>query len=50
MSRYPKITSAGDRLDAVKDWTIAVVVVLVLAWFGPVLVLGVIDLVGRWIR
>lgn len=50
MSKYPKLTEAGDRLAAARDWAIAVGVVLFLAWFGPILVLGAIDLVGRWIR
>ncbi|MFD6069307.1 hypothetical protein [Amycolatopsis lurida] len=50
MSRHPKITKAGDRIDAIKPWAVVVVLCLVIAALGPVLLLSLIDLVGRWIR
>lgn len=50
MSRHPKITKAGDRIDAMKPWAVVFVLCLVIAALGPILVLGAIDVVGRWMR
>ncbi|HET6290475.1 MAG TPA: hypothetical protein VFG15_27475 [Amycolatopsis sp.] len=50
MSAHPKITEAGDRLEIAKQWAVVVVGVLVIAALGPILVLGLIDLIGRWAR
>lgn len=50
MSAHPKFTKAGDHVEIAKQWGAVVIGVLLIAALGPILVLGLIDLVGRWIR
>ena len=50
MSAHPKFTKAGDHMEIAKQWAAVVVGVLLIAALGPVFLLSVIDMVGRWIR
>lgn len=50
MSAHSKRTRVGDRLEVAGQWAVVVVCVLLIAALGPVFLLSLIDLVGRWIR
>ncbi|WP_167369635.1 hypothetical protein [Amycolatopsis orientalis] len=50
MSKHPRLTNGGDRMEVVKAWAVVVGVCLAIAALGPIFLLSLIDMVGRWIR
>ncbi|MFD5245058.1 hypothetical protein ACFWIW_10965 [Amycolatopsis sp. NPDC058340] len=50
MSKHPKLNKAGDRMEIAGQWAVVVGCVLLIAALGPIFVLWLIDVVGRWIR